>query len=214
MDGRFDWEIYRALPVVGILRGFDDAAVRRSVAAAASAGLRNVEIAMNGDGAEAQIALLRRDLGAEMNVGAGTVMTLDDLRRARDAGAEFIVTPVVNEPVIRACVEADVPVIPGALTPTEVAAAWAAGASLVKVFPASRLGPAYLRDLRGPLDGVRLMPVGGVTPDDLPAYLAAGADGVGVGSTLFHRDRVAADDRGWIRGQMERYARAVAAARA
>jgi 2-dehydro-3-deoxyphosphogluconate aldolase/(4S)-4-hydroxy-2-oxoglutarate aldolase len=213
MDGRFDWDLYRELPVVGILRGFSDAAVRRAVGAAVRAGLRNIEITMNSAGAAGQIELLRSDLGWAMNVGAGTVVTLDDLSRALDAGAEFIVTPVVNEAVIHASVDAGVPVIPGGFSPTEIWAAWSAGASVVKLFPAHRFGPSYLHDVCGPFDDIRLMPVGGITPDNVRDYIEAGADGFGVGSTLFNRDRVAADDQPWIARQVALYKRAFRDAR-
>jgi len=209
MQGRFSWDLFRELPVVGILRGFDAGEVRQLVGAAHRGGLRTVEVAMNSEHAEALIGLLRDEFGDAMNVGAGTVRTLQQLEGAFEAGAEFIVTPVVNPDVIAACNEHEVVVVPGAFTPTEIEAAWVMGADLVKLFPASRFGPSYIREVLAPLDDVKLVPTGGVDADNLGEFLAAGAAGAGVGSTLFRKDR--AGDAAWIEGQARWYVEAFGA---
>jgi len=205
MDGRFNWDLYRELPVVGILRGFEEAAVGPMVRAAVAGGVRNIEVTMNTDAAEALIEAVRAEVGSEANVGAGTVCDLFQLGQALNAGAEFIVTPVVSVDVICACVDQDIPVIPGAFTPTEIWQAFELGADVVKLFPAHRLGPGYLQDLRGPLDKVPIMPVGGITAEGMLPYLEAGADGFGVGSSLFDSGRVLAQDWDWIREQAGLY---------
>ena len=204
----FDRARFEALPVVGILRGFATEVVEPMLNAAIEGGLRNVEVTMNTADAASQIRCLRDRWGARLNIGAGTVTTLDALDRAQEAGAGFIVTPALNPEVVRACVDRGVPVMPGAMSPTEIVAAWELGATLVKVFPADGLGPAFIRSLRGPLPHIPLMPTGGVTVETLPAFRAAGAAAFGVGTPLFDPDRAAAQDGTWFRQQTERFAQA------
>ncbi len=208
---RFDRARFDALPVVGIIRGFAREVVEPMIAAAIEGGLRNVEITLNTPDAETLIRLTRERWGDSVNVGAGTVTTLDGLNRALNAGAGFIVTPTLNADVVRTCVAQGIPVMPGAMSPTEIVAAWELGATLVKVFPADGLGPAFIRSLRGPLPHIPLMPTGGVTVETLPAFRRAGAAAFGVGTPLFDPKRAAARDWSWFRLQAERFAIAWAA---
>jgi 2-dehydro-3-deoxyphosphogluconate aldolase/(4S)-4-hydroxy-2-oxoglutarate aldolase len=152
----FNQARFRQLPVVGILRFFPREQVERLVPAALAGGLRNLEVTMNSAGAEDLIRLARELVGDEGNVGAGTVTTLDELHRALGAGASFIVTPVIVPDVIRACVERGVPVLPGAMTPTEILTAWRLGATMVKVFPADQLGPAHIKAVKAPFPEIPL----------------------------------------------------------
>jgi 2-dehydro-3-deoxyphosphogluconate aldolase/(4S)-4-hydroxy-2-oxoglutarate aldolase len=110
--------------------------------------------------------------------------------------------------VIAGCRAQGVPVIPGAFTPTEIHTAWRLGADLVKVFPADQLGPAYIRNVKAPLPQVRLVPTGGVTVETIAAYKRAGADGFGVGSPLFAKEKVAVRDWDWVEAQAWRFAEA------
>jgi 2-dehydro-3-deoxyphosphogluconate aldolase/(4S)-4-hydroxy-2-oxoglutarate aldolase len=213
MKTAFSWDLFHELPVVGILRGFRAVAVERLVEAALRGGLRNIEVTMDSEGAAELIRLARRVAGGAANVGAGTVLGLEDLRLAREAGAEFIVTPIVAPGVIEACRAERVPVIPGAFTPTEIHRAWELGADLVKVFPADQLGPAYVRSVKAPLPKVKLLPTGGVTVETLPAFKKAGADGFGVGSPLFAREKAESGDWAWVEAQARRFAEAFRAAR-
>src|SRR5690606_18081736 len=103
---------------------------------------------------------------------------------ALDAGAQFVVTPITDEEVISACVERDIPIFPGAYTPTEIYKAWSLGASMVKVFPASKLGPDYIKEVLAPLQQIHLMPTGGVGLENMEAFYKAGAKGFGIGSQL------------------------------
>ena len=143
-----------------------------------------------------------------MCIGAGTVLNLELLEKALDAGASFIVTPIVNTDVIIKCVTHKIPVFPGAYSPTEVLQAWELGATMVKVFPAETLGPEYIKAIKAPLPLVKLMPTGGVDLKTLAAYRKAGADGFGVGSPLFDRARVEAGDWNWIETQCRAFVEA------
>jgi len=208
MKGNFSWELFNKLPVVGILRGFGAVAVENIVTASAQGGLCNIEITMNTKNAAELIGLARDTAADSMNVGAGTICTIDDLKTALDAGAKFIVTPIVNPDVIKACKDKGVPVFPGALTPTEVYNAWQFGADIIKIFPGNRLGPTYLKDLKGPLSNIKLMPTGGVTVEKLQEYHECGADAFGVGGSLFDKDKIASADWSWIRQQTARFVQA------
>lgn len=147
----------------------------------ADVGLRVIEVTLDGDDALASIASLA---DRALCVGAGTVRSAADTRRAIDAGARFVVSPHTAPDVVTSALDAGVAVLPGALTPTEVVDAWALGASAVKLFPASVGGPDYLRSLRGPLAGIPIVPTGGVDGSNAAEYLAAGATAVGVGGWL------------------------------
>jgi 2-dehydro-3-deoxyphosphogluconate aldolase/(4S)-4-hydroxy-2-oxoglutarate aldolase len=208
----FSWERYTELPVIGILRGFDRSVVEAAAAAAGRGGLVNIEVTMNTAAAAELISMLVANFGDEINIGAGTVCTVADCEAAVAAGAGFVVTPVTAPEVIKWCAGKGIPIFAGAFTPTEVWHAWQLGADRVKVFPADAFGPSYLRSLRGPLDSVRLVPTGGVTVENIADYLAAGADGFGVGGPLFDRQRLAAGDWGWVEEQAGRFAAAYAAA--
>lgn len=191
----FSNPVFEALPIVGILRGYDPALIRDMVPYYLQAGLRTLEITLNSPGAPTLIAELAQRYSGQLNIGAGTVCTSAHLRLALGAGAEFIVTPILKSALIEQAQAAGVPIFVGALTPTEVYHAWELGATMVKVFPAGAMGPGYMRDLKGPLDQVRLLPTGGVGLAQIPTYLAAGADGFGLGSALF--DRKLLNDRDW-----------------
>jgi 2-dehydro-3-deoxyphosphogluconate aldolase/(4S)-4-hydroxy-2-oxoglutarate aldolase len=208
MNNAFNPEQFRHLPVVAILRFFRRAEVEKLVPASMAGGLRNIEVTMNSEGAEDLIRLTCELVGGQGNVGAGTVTTVEEMTRALKAGASFIVTPAVIPEVIRGCVERQVPVMPGAMTPTEILSAWRLGAMMVKVFPADQLGPGHLKAVKAPFPEIPLMPTGGVTVETLPAFKKAGADAVGVGSPLFDPRQVAAGNWDWFREQAARFAEA------
>ncbi len=201
----FSWDVFYDLPVVGILRGFGDDDVRNIVAASSKGGLRNIEITMNTKNAPDLIKLAIETAKGQMNVGAGTVRTIDELNTALDAGAGFVVTPICNGEIIKCCSQKNVPVFPGAFTPTEVYNAWQAGADMVKLFPANRMGPGYLKDLKGPLSEIKLMPTGGVRVENLHEYIDCGASAFGVGTPLFDKNKIAAADWNWITQQAQKF---------
>jgi 2-dehydro-3-deoxyphosphogluconate aldolase/(4S)-4-hydroxy-2-oxoglutarate aldolase len=204
----FNDALFKKLPVVGILRFFKRAEVEKLVPASIEGGLCNIEVTMNTAGAEELIRLTADLVGGKGNVGAGTVTTVETLDRALKAGATFIVTPAVVPDVIQTCVERKIPVMPGAMTPTEILTAWRLGATMVKVFPADQLGPGHIKALKAPFPEIPLMPTGGVTVETLPAFKKAGADAFGVGGPLFDPKQVAAGNWGWFREQAARFAAA------
>lgn len=192
----FSWALFNQAPIVGIVRNLSVADVSAILPLYRDAGLTTIEITMNTPNAEAIIQYaLDHHRTDGLNIGAGTVCTMADLEKALAAGAQFIVTPILNKRVIRACVRRGVPIFSGAFTPSEIYQAWSLGASLVKVFPATSLGPAYISDLKAPLGPIRLLPTGGITLDNMISFLKAGANGVGVGSQLF--DKTLIREQNW-----------------
>ena len=173
--------------MIAVCRGLTADRAADVGAALAAGGVPVMEITLNEPRVEALraiAALASRSASFGGLVGAGTVLSVEAAHQAVDEGAAFIVMPHVDEAVVDWCVERAVPCFPGALTPTEVLAAWHAGASAVKLFPASSVGPGYIRQLRGPFPDIPLLPTGGISADDAAAWIAAGALGVGLGGWL------------------------------
>lgn len=154
----------------------------------AEAGARVFEITFDTPEAGDELAAVKHRLSIRTDgpylVGAGTVTRRQQLEAARRAGADFGVAPLFDETIVDTAVSEGLPFIPGAFTPTEVAAAWAAGATFIQVFPASAVGPAFVRELRGPMPEVQLIPAGGVDSSSAPAFLDAGAAAVAIGSAI------------------------------
>ena len=195
MKKEFSWEEFLRVPVVGIARSISFEDICYILPIYQSSGLNTIEITMNSLDAENMIRYAREKYSNSLNVGAGTVCTLQDLDKALSAGAQFIVTPIMNEQIIEVCLKKQVPIFPGAFTPTEIFKAWSAGANMVKVFPTTELGPQYIKDIKSPLNQIRLMPTGGVNIDNCINYLRAGAEGLGIGSQLF--DKTLIRDKNW-----------------
>lgn len=189
----FSWDLFYRTPVVGILRDRSKETVIRIAEVCQEAEFYTLEITMNTAEAEAIISFLRNRF-PNLNVGAGTVCSLSDYGKARSAGAQFMVMPIVSEEVIMESVAQQIPVFPGAYTPTEIYRAWELGASAVKVFPATQLGPQYIKDITAPLEKIQLLPTGGISKDNIKAFFEAGAMGVGMGSSLFLKKLVQQDD--------------------
>lgn len=192
---KFSEELFLKVPIVGIIRGMSDHDVTNILKVYHEAGLTTIEITMNTTGAEDMIKLAVEKYAGKLNIGAGTVCSEQDLQKALNAGAQFIVTPVINAQVIKTAVDKGIPVIPGAYTPTEIYNAWSLGAYMVKIFPATALGPNYIKDVKAPLNQIKLMPTGGVSIDNILKFKAAGADGYGMGSQLF--DKAHIKDQNW-----------------
>src|SRR5262245_51900962 len=170
--------------IVAILRAPSGELLADVAEALATGGVDVIEVTFTVPQADQVLRELAGRLGSRVLLGAGTVLDTETTRIAMLAGADFIVSPAVNLDVIEMCRRYDKPVLPGAFTPTEVLAAWQAGADIVKVFPCDALGPGYLKALHGPLPQVRLMPTGGVNLETAAAFLKAGACALGVGSSL------------------------------
>jgi len=153
-------------------------------------GVRVIEMTLTTPGATTLIERMREELPTAI-VGAGSVLTRDDVDRCVAAGATFLVGPVLEPDVLQYSLGKGIPFCPGTFTPTEAYTAWRLGAPLVKVFPAARLGPKLLSDLKAPMPFLRLMPTGGISVDTVGDFLAAGADVVGAGSWLIDKTAVA-----------------------
>lgn len=148
------------------------------------AGIRSVELTLTTPGTIEHLPRLVERFGDDADIGIGTVTDTDQLRRAVDAGARYLVTPITVPALLAEAVKAGVPLVPGGFTPTELFASWSAGASAVKVFPAGRLGAGYVADLRGPFPDIEVVPSGGIDLEGASQWLAAGAAAVSVGGPL------------------------------
>ena len=173
------------VPVIGIVRGVEAQFFRNLMDRAFTAGLQAIEITMNTRDALQIVSSLRSAVPAGRLLGMGTVRNRDEAEKAVGAGAMFLVTPNTDIAVIEYAGSCNVPVICGALTPTEVYTAWSAGADMIKVFPCRPFGPGYIRELRGPFDKIPLVAVGGVTAENMNDYFDAGVMAVGASTSLF-----------------------------
>lgn len=173
--------------IVAVVRGQSSARIHSAINAALEGGINVIEVTFTVPNALEIIRQLASSVGDNVILGAGTVLTAEMAEDAITAGAQFVVSPNTSIPVIEVAKTHEVPVFPGALTPTEVVVAWQAGADIVKIFPANVMGPAYLKDLHGPLPQVKFMPTGGVNLDTARAYLENGAVALGVGGDLINK---------------------------
>lgn len=181
------------LKIVAILRGFSPPQALAAAKVFEQCGIRAVEVTFNTDNAAAIIETLVSELGEEMIIGAGTVMTPAQVRAAKEAGASFILSPHTDPDVIEETKRQGLFSVPGAFTATEVVLAVKHGADMVKIFPAGRLGADYIKDLRGPLDKIPMMAVGAVNLANCRSFLAAGAESVGLGSCLADKKLIEGD---------------------
>ncbi len=195
--------------IVAVVRSETSEPLVKVVEALVMGGVTAAEVTFTVPDAIDVIRAVRRAVGDAIVLGAGTVLDSETARAAILAGAEYIVSPIVNVDVIRLCRRYDKPVMPGAFTPTEVVTAWEAGADIIKVFPADVGGPSYLKSLRGPLPQIRLMPTGGVDLSTAESFLKAGACCLGVGSSLVEPKAVASGDFARIRDLAAQFRRIV-----
>jgi len=199
--------------VIAVVRMQEKADLRAAARALAAGGVGAVEITLTTPGAIDAIGELVADGEPGCVVGAGTVLDQAAARSVMDAGARFVVSPTLNPAVIRLCRERDIPCVPGAFTPTEILEAWRAGAPLVKLFPATAVGPGYLRDVLAPLPFVRLVPSGGVTLENTADWIRAGAAAVSVGSALVSPALVAGESTTELTVRARSFVECVARAR-
>ena len=169
--------------VIALIRADSSASLLECARALAAGGLTCIELTMTTPGALEVCAQVSKEL-PEVLLGLGTVLDADTARKGIAAGAKFIVTPAVRPTVIAACKEAGVPILSGALTPTEAYTAWELGSDVIKVFPAEFFGPAYIKSLKAPFPKIEFMPTGGVTPETVGEFLKAGAFATAAGSSL------------------------------
>ena len=171
-------------PIVAVLRAPEASGYDRVIDVLVERGIRSIELTLTTPGTLDRLPAIAARYGADAEIGVGTVTNLALAEAAIAAGADYLVTPVLDRDVIALAVDAGVPVFPGALTPTEVFSAWSAGASAVKIFPAQTVGAQYGAHLRGPFPDIRFIPSGGVGLDDVSAWLRAGASAVSLGGPL------------------------------
>lgn len=190
----------RARKVVAIIRGFAPDVCLKLSEAYAKGGIGLVEVTFNQKAPETwkdtatAIAAIRDRFAGDVRVGAGTVLTAEQLTLCEQAGGEYMITPNVNVDLIRDCVRRGLVAMPGALTPSEAVAAHDAGASFVKIFPAGSLGPGYVKALVAPLGHIPFLAVGGISPDNVADFMAAGCVGAGVGGNLTNKAWIAAGE--------------------
>jgi len=200
----------RAAKVIALVRAESSAGLIDCARALLEGGITCLELTMTTPGTLEICAELTEALPS-LVVGIGTVLDEETVPRAAAAGARFIVTPCVRPEVIGAARTANLPVLGGALTPTEVLASWEAGADVVKIFPAEFFGPAYVRSLKGPFPQIELLPTGGVTPDTLGDFLRAGAFATAAGSSLVQAAALKARDWAAITARAAQFVAAAAA---
>jgi 2-dehydro-3-deoxyphosphogluconate aldolase / (4S)-4-hydroxy-2-oxoglutarate aldolase len=181
--------------LVAIIRASGSDELVDVVNALRTGGVTCIEVTMTTPNALDVVRAARKAVGDSAAIGVGTVLDSETARAAIMAGAQFVVAPITDLPSIEICKRYSVPILPGALTPTEIVRAWQAGADFVKVFPTSTLGADYIRDLRGPLPHIRLVPTGGVNLDTIADFVKAGATALGVGSSLVTKEAI--KNRDW-----------------
>ena len=199
--------------LVAIVRLDDLSAAVPVTEALLRGGVKSVEFTFTNPLAGRAIEQVRLVLDGTVNVGAGTVLDPETARIAILSGAEFVVTPTLNLATIELCNRYGVPTVLGAFTPTEILTAWQAGATYVKVFPATVGGPQYLKDVRGPLPQVKLIPTGGVNIDNAAAFIRAGASAIAVGSNLVDAPTVSGEQWTVLEERARQFSQAIRAAR-
>jgi 2-dehydro-3-deoxyphosphogluconate aldolase/(4S)-4-hydroxy-2-oxoglutarate aldolase len=191
-----------------IVRADDTQTAASAMHAAMRGGVRIVEFTLTTPGAIELVAEFARLDMPEIDglrrplVGAGTVLRVDEVERAAAAGASFVVSPVFDPAIVHAAVAADLAVLPGVHTPTEMLAAWRAGAQLLKLFPAPALGPMWLRSVLAPLPWLKVVPTNGVDLDNAAAWLEAGAFAIGLVGDVFRKEWLANQDVGAIEARV------------
>jgi len=180
--------------VVAVIRLSDTQKLKKIIDALSSGGMRAIEITMTTPDAISVISEISEQVGEGFIIGAGTVLDPETARSAILAGAEFIVSPIHDPEVTRMAHRYDKVAVPGAFTATEILQAWEQGADVVKIFPATAVGPKYFKDIHGPLPQVKLSPTGGVNLDNAAEFIRKGAVFLGVGSALLDKELIANED--------------------
>lgn len=199
--------------LVAVIRRPDSAKINKIADALVAGGVGALEITVDTPGVFNMIEELKTEYGGKVLVGAGTVLDEVTAKRAIEAGADFIFSPVLDEKTIEMTIRYGKISIPGVMTPTEIVKAYQAGADILKIFPASSLGPNYLRELRGPLGHIPMMPTGGVSLDNVQEFIRNGAVAVGVGGTLLNKKAIAENRFDFIENTASEFAASIKMAR-
>lgn len=181
----FNTALFESKPVIAIVRNLTLAQIETFMPYFTEAGFTTIEVTMNTPQKKEIIAFLLKNY-PQLNIGAGTICSIQDAEWAIKQGCSFLVTPVMNPEVITNAITNNTVIFPGAFTPSEIYKAHTMGAYAVKVFPANTLGPDYIKQILGPLDDLKLVPTGGINKSNMQLYLEAGALGLGIGGALFN----------------------------
>ncbi|WP_217596683.1 bifunctional 4-hydroxy-2-oxoglutarate aldolase/2-dehydro-3-deoxy-phosphogluconate aldolase [Cohnella sp. GbtcB17] len=179
--------------IVAIIRGIDEAKGDRTAKALADGGIVFLEVTLNTDGALGMISRFREEYAGKLRIGAGTVLDIGQAKEAVAAGAEYLISPNLDEEIVYYGAENGIEVWPGTMTPTEIVKAYKAGASAVKVFPFASLGAGYLKEIRAPLNHIPMIATGGVNLGNIQSVFDAGAVAVGLGGNLVDKQLIAED---------------------
>ena len=189
-----DLKEFKQLPLLGILRDISEDVIEPLTNTIISSRLKTVEIAMNTKGAPKLIAQMVKASKGKLFIGAGTVLSLQELKQALDSGATFIVSPTLIEDVVDYCVKHSIPVFPGAFSPQEIYNAYSRGATMVKVFPAKFFGPSYIKEIKGPFKDISLLACGGVNSKNIKEFFDCGASAVAFGGSIFKKELLAKEE--------------------
>jgi 2-dehydro-3-deoxyphosphogluconate aldolase/(4S)-4-hydroxy-2-oxoglutarate aldolase len=199
------YKIIRQKKIIVIVRGVEKTTILKIAEAVFRAGVKVLEVTCNTEGVFEMLKLLNEKMAGKMVIGAGTVTTVDLCKKALEAGAKYIIAPDVNPEVIAYCVKRDIAVLPGAATATEILTAKRYGAKMVKIFPAAAIGVDYIKQLRGPIDDVDFVAVGGVRPETIGEFFAAGCCAIGIGESAVKKEFVEKENWGAITETVKRY---------
>ena len=188
------YEVFAQNPLLAILRNVPKEITLDYAGAILKGGVKVFEVALNSPDALEQISMMRKAYGGKCLIGAGTAITVERAQAALDAGAQFLLTPGTPLDVFAFCRDRNVMLLPGVLTPTDVAVSLQYGFKTMKLFPAGDMPRSYVKDLKGPFDDTNYVAIGGVTPENIPEFRKAGCLGVGLASSLMPKDKAAARD--------------------
>lgn len=200
--------------IVAIIRASGSGELVDVVKALREGGITCIEVTMTTPNALQVIGQARQELGESAAIGVGTVLDAETARAAILAGAQFVVAPIFDPGTVELCRRYSTPVVPAGMTPTEIVKAWQAGADFVKVFPTSSLGPKFIKDLKGPLPQIRMIPTGGVDLNTIPEFIKAGASALGAGTALVSAEAMKKKDFAGIKATAAQWLERVKEARA
>ena len=198
---------------VAIIRMADSEKLMKVAEAIHKGGVSAIEVTMTTPNALSVIEKIASEMGDTIQIGVGSVLDEETARLAINAGAEFVVSPIFKKEIVEMAHRYDKAAMPGAFTPTEILAAWEAGADVVKIFPADILGMAFFKGVLAPMPQIKMMPTGGVNPDNAGDWLRVGAYAVGIGSALLDKKAIAEGDYKKVTENAQRMCKSIAAVR-
>lgn len=183
--------IFKESPIIAVIRNMDEKNVYNIIEALLKGGIRNIELTYGASSPAPLIKKVKREFKRDIVIGAGTVLTVEQAKESIDYGAEFIFSPIYDKNVVIETVRQNVISIPGCYSPTEMYEAYQSGAKIVKLFPATSLGPDFIKDIKAPMPFLNIIPTGGINKENISNYIKAGAIAVGMGGALLDKDLIA-----------------------